>query len=412
MLRREHLIPIVALAFALAACSSDSDNSPAPAPNNPDPGSETRTPDLVMMTRIDETTGFMVAVNSLEDTEISNLNGAELHPFSGLIAHEGTVYTTGLTIDDTVTKWAYNGSTFIKDGEFMTGENARANDIIFVNDTKAYVTTYNSPELVIFNPVTMEKTGAIDLSPYALGGDSDTNPNASAGVIRDGKLFLGLAQVDTLETFYCQGGSSVLMIDVATDTVEKHLQDDRACMVGTLDTGARDIFMDELGDIYVNHLGSWGYYPDLTAGVLRIKAGTEEFDPDHFFSFTDLDLGDDVPGGKVSYMYRPRYVGDGIAYGNFWVKALSSNPPDYRKDKNYVAFKVDLRNQRLEKIDVPYTTGSSGSTVIHKDKVIFARNTDSGAGLFYYDPYSGTLMGDQTPTITSAGTPTFIESLD
>lgn len=390
------------LVMLLASCSS-SDSG-----NGGDGNSDQ--PDLVMMNMIDQETGFMSAFSSTADSTVSSARGVELDPATGIMTHDGHVYTVGSLNFDNVVKYSLDNGTFVKEGEFITGEGARAGSIFFISDSKAYVVAYHRPELIIFNPQTMQKTGAIDISSYAIGSASDTNPNATGGVIRNGKLFLGLAQIDTFQTFYCQAGASMLIIDVATDTVEKHIQDSRACMSGALEPGT-SIFMDELGDIYVNHYGSYGYYPGLTAGYLRIKAGAEEFDPNYFFSFTDLDLTGEVPGGKVSYLYRPSYAGDGVVYGNFWVPALSSNPPDYVNDKNYMAYKVDLRNKTVSAIDIPPSTGWSASNVVHDGNVIFARTTDAGAGLYFYDPSSGSTMGDQTPSITTDGNPVWIERL-
>jgi hypothetical protein len=326
--------------------------------------------------RIDDTTAFLVAANSDQDMQIGNENGVEINTGLGVHTYNGKFYTSGTYTygSSNIAKYRLEGKIFTKEGEFSAGERGQAGSIMFVDDSKAYVPLLNQPELLIFNPTTMEITGSIDLSAYALG-EGDTNPNASTGVIRDGKFFLGLAQFDTTSTVYCQGGASVLVIDVATDVIEKHIQDDRACMTGWI--LKEDVFVDELGDIYVNNMAAFGFYPDFKAGYLRIKAGETEFDPDYFFSITDLDLPE-VPGGKVTWLWGGVYAGDGIVYGNLWVPALSSNPPDYVNDKNFLAYKLDLRNQMVTAVDVPPTTGFSALQTMYDDKVLFGRTTDAG----------------------------------
>ena len=391
------LASAVLIALTLAACGSDSDS--------PDYSRSTGDADVVMINRIDDTTGFLVAADGLNSIEVTNGNGVELDPSSGIMTYNGIVYTTGSLTEDKVKKFVFDGQTFVKEGEFITGEGARAGSIIFVNETKAYVNTLFTPELIVFNPGDMTITNRIDLSPYALG-ENDTNPNATTGVIRDGKLYLGLAQIDTLETFKCQAGASLLIIDVATDTVEKHIQDDRACFTGALQPNS-GLIMDELGDIYVNNDGAYGFYPGLKAGFLRIKNGADEFDPDYFFSITDLELPG-VPGGAASYAYHTAYAGDGFAYANLSIPGLSSNPPDYVNDKSFLAYRIDLRNQTVTALDIPPTAGWAGDTVIYDDRVIFGRSTDFGTGLFFYDPASGTDIGDQIPSITTQGSPVFL----
>ncbi len=392
------LFPVIVLmTLVLTACGDDS-NAPPPAPSSSEA-------DLVMITRIDDTTGFLVAADGQKDTAINNSKGVELNPATGITTFNGMVFTTGSLANDKVTKYSFDGERFIKQGQFSTGEGARAGSIIFVNETKAYVNPYFLPELVVFNPSDMSITGRIDLSPYALG-ENDSNPNASTGVIRDGKLFLALAQVDTLLTFKCQAGASVLIIDIATDTVEKHIQDDRACFSGHLQPNS-GLIIDELGDIYIKNYGSFGLYPGLQAGFLRIKNHTDEFDPDYYFSITNLVLPE-VPGGRSSYLLNSVYAGDGIVYGNLFIPGLTSNPQDFVNDRNFLTYRVDLRNQSVTAIDMPATAGWATGIIMYHNKVMFGRSTVYGTGLFFYDPASGTNIGDQIPSITTEGAPVFL----
>ncbi|MCG8488453.1 MAG: hypothetical protein MI756_13360 [Chromatiales bacterium] len=401
---KQHSLTLSAvLSLVLSACGGGGGGG-----DNNTSNTTTSEPDMVIMNRIDDATGFMVAFNGGTASHVDNANGVELNPATGIQIHNGMVYTVGSLYSDDVVKYSLNGNVFTKEGEFSTGEGARAGSLIFVNDNKAYAVTYHSSDLLIFDPQTMTVTGAIDLSEYALG-EGDTNPNATGGVIRDGKLYLGLAQIDTLQTFRCQAGASLIIIDVATDVVDKHIQDDRACFSGTLEPNA-GIIMDELGDIYVNNYGSYGYYPGLQAGYLRIRNGADEFDPDYYFSITDLQLPE-VPGETVSYSYRDVYAGDGIIYSNLFVPGLTSNPPDYANDKNYMAYKIDLYNQTVTAIDVPATAGWSASSVIYQEKVMYGRSTDDGAGMFMHNPSDGTMAGDQTPSITTEGSPVWMVNL-
>jgi len=423
MLNRKKLafgVPMLLfLTLTLPGCSDDDDGFDIiPNQNTSDPA--TFQADMVIMNRIDDSTGFMVAVDASQDTYIANTYGIELNPAMGIVSHKGMVYTLGSLVEDKVAKYSLKGNIFTKEGEFITGEGARVGSVIFVNDNKAYVVAYHEPKLVIFDPQTMSVTGEIDLSSYALGTineyDSqgnviatrpDNNPNASSGVIRDGKLYLGLSQIDTFETFRCQGGASVAIIDTVTDTLEKHIQDPRACSTGLLEPGNKSIFVDEIGDIYVANHAAYGFYPGLTAGYLRIKNGDDQFDPDYFLSITDLDLPE-VPGGKVSYSYRDIYAGDGIVYANLFVPGLTSNPPDFANDKNYLAYKIDLRAKIVTALDIPPTAGWSATAMTYNDRIAFGRSTDNGAGLFFYYPSSGTNIGDQVPSIVTEGTPVWM----
>lgn len=302
-------------------------------------------------------------------------------------------------------KYRFDGTTFIDPIELDTGENSIPSNIIFLDDNKAYVVLLGTGELLVFDPSDMSSGGRIDLSSYALG-DGDTNPEPSSGVIRDGKLYLALAQIDNLVTWKCQAGASVLIIDIVTDMVEKHIQDDRACLSGPVEP-SHGLVLDELGDIYVNQQGSFGFYPGLVAGYLRIKNGTDEFDPDYFFNLSALNLPG-VPGEATSNSYHDIYDRDGLLYTNLAIPALVSNPPDFVNDKNLMPYRLDLRNQTATALDMPATVNWAGEVMKYGDKIVFGMLTATGTGLFSYDPSSGTDIGDQQPFITTEGSPVWI----
>ncbi|MGD9212386.1 MAG: hypothetical protein PVI90_16515, partial [Desulfobacteraceae bacterium] len=155
------------------------------------------------------------------------------------------------------------------------------------------------------------------------------------------------------------------------------------------------------GDIYVNNTGSFGYYPNQNAGYLRINSGEDEFDPDYYFSITDL-TGLDVAGGVASYAYNDAYLSNGQVYTNLFIPALTSNPPDYANDKNYQPYMLDLYNQTATKLDMPATIGWSTDLIKYNGDIIFGLTTVNGSGL--YRP------GESTPFLTTEGTPFFISS--
>ena len=369
-------------------------------------GGSTGEPDLIVSVRIDDTTGFINMVDASVDGSITNANGAEIAPSSGVFAYNGYVYTTGSRDNDKIAKYAVNeDSSLSKVAEttvFQGGGSIPA-CIIFVDDTKAYVTLAGVGELLVFDPTDLSITKRIDLSAYAMdadgefGGD-DTNPEPSGGVIRDGKLYLGLGQIDSLSTFYCRGKASLLIIDTDTDEILKHISDDRTCVTGAISPN-HGLILDENGDIYVNNTASFGYYPGLNSGFLRIKNGEDDFDPDYYFSITDLqDL--DVPGGVAGYAYNETYLSNGELYATLFIPALTSNPPDYVNDKNYVPYMIDLYNQRATKIDMLPSIGWSTHVVKYNDDIVFGLTTVNGTGLYY--------ANETMPFLTTEGNPYFI----
>lgn len=88
-------------------------------------------------------------------------------------------------------------------------------DLIIASPTQAYLLRYGSGKLWIVNPsATTEanfKVGEIDLSAY----DGDGVPEMTAGLIRDGKLYVAMQR---LEFFDAVKDSYVAVIDIASNT--------------------------------------------------------------------------------------------------------------------------------------------------------------------------------------------------
>lgn len=365
--------------------------------------------DIAINVRVDDTTGFLVMVNGMNDTSINNANGYESNPSKGLFAYNGYLYTTGSMYDDKLIKYTINDDrslTLVAETTVYPGGGSIPSSIIFVNNTKAYLMLPGIGELVVFDPNTLAITNRIDLSPYAIDangqlGVDDLNPEPSGGVIRNGKLYLSLAQIDSFSTYYDRGVASVLIIDASTDEVISHITDDRTSCSGNLSPN-NGLILDENGDIYVNNAAAFGYYPGSNAGILRINNGEDEFDPSYYLSITDrTDL--DVPLGISTYMYNYVYLENGELYTHLFIPGLTSNPPDYVNDKNYQPFVIDLWNQTITKLDMPPSSGWSSHLIEYRGDVIFGMSTDSGTGLFN--------INEDTPFVTTDGNPAMMANL-
>jgi hypothetical protein len=359
--------------------------------------------DLAVVTRIDDTTGFITLVNGAVDTGVSNANGMETHPSAGLFSYNGHLYTTGSMNDDQLIMYAVNSDnslTKVAETTVYEGGGSIPTNITFVNDTKAYLELPGVGQLVVFNPQDLTILNRIDLSAYAMdadgefGGD-DINPEPSGGIIRDGKFYLALGQFDTFSSWRCRGKASLLIIDTATDEILKHISDDRTCTSGITSPNP-GLVLDENGDIYVVNSASYGYYPGTNAGILRINNGEDDFDPDYYFSITDLnDL--DVPGGMASYAYNNIYLSNGDLYTTLFIPGLTSNPPDYVNDKNFVPYVLNLWDQTATKLDMEASNGWSTHLVKYNDEVVYGLTTANGTGLYY--------ANENMPFVTLEGNP-------
>ncbi len=286
--------------------------------------------------------------------------------------------------------------------------------VVFANEEKAYgVTNGSRGQLVIFNPKTMTEIGEIDLSEYGIG---DNDPDAGVGIVRDGKLFLCLNQTKSMmELVDCP--AQVAVIDVATDKVDKIIEDDRAISIGMI--GHTNAILDENGDIYF-YTGPRAammalYIPGfgIKDGFLRIKKGETDFDKDYYFSLQDPS----VDGETGSYAMFLTYVGNGKAYCFLEKPSLITDPslsmedPQYFEvNKDYVPYEVNIWNKTGKIIPMPASSGWAASASIQVgDNVYFGEHTKEGVGFYKYNFKTG--EASEKPSVTMPSAPYLVKSL-
>ena len=399
-LRKKRLTLSLLGALMLIGCGSDSTSSAQESPKEAD---------VIVATRIDDSTGFINALKADTAHQSTNGNGIEINPLANVFPYKGAIFMAESMMGDKIVKYVKDNETYQNAGVINTGEGSMPSNIIFADDTKAYAGLSNSGKLLVFNPSDMTKIKEIDLSAYALNANgnvdgNDTNPEPTSGVIRDGKLYMAMLQVDSFQTVKCQGKASVIVIDVATDVVLNHAMDDRTCS-SARPVANLGIFMDEKKDIYVNNEAGFGFYPGLNSGILRIKNGEDTFDPDYYFSITDLP-GLTMGNGQTSGFLIHHYAQNGKLYTALNFPSLYSNPIDYVNDKTFQPYILDIYNQTATKLDLPATNGWTTGIISYGDKVLFGLSALEGDGLYRYDPLTG--EGDQTPYISTDGIPTYV----
>ena len=282
-------------------------------------------------------------------------------------------------------------------------------DFVIASKTKAYgVTCGTSAGIVVFNPETMKETGRIDISKYGYG---DKDPDAGNGIIRDGKLYLPLCQVKSMKELHKVAGQ-VAIIDIATDKVEKVIQDERVNGLGYI--GHTNPVMDEAGNIYfltgpLSAMLSL-YMPDMgfKEGMVRIKKGETEFDKDFYISLQSLEGGE--PGSYGMYM---RYGGNNKIYIFLQKNSLVVDPEDqsYVKNKDYVPYEIDIMNRTGKILPLPATCGWAANALIKDgDYMYFGEQTETGIGFYGYNMKTG--KGTDTPVVKTPVGAYMIERLN
>jgi len=363
-----------------------------------------------------------VAIQTTINT--GNTSTAYLSTFADFSARSHTNAQAKQIEDEAMDHIIYGGDLYIADargGDRLTKYTRRADGTLeetgrltvpaaswpyataFQSTEKGYLTLNATGKVLVFNPKTMEKTGEIDLSSYAIG---DGSPDPSAILYRDNKLYVACLQSsDIISSIH---PAQILIIDLANNNSITSLTDPRTTTASDMHSW-RSMFFDEKGDLYVLCQGSWGFIPGQKGGFLRVKNGTAEFDKDYFLNATDADIPD-IPGGKLLHLNRVSYAGNGIVYATGNVAELMSNPPDYINDYSFGAFKIDLANKTITKLDLPYSIGYAVSVLYDRGKVYFGLSTKNGVGIFSYDPATG--AASPAPVVTTQGNPRALQAFE
>lgn len=177
--------------------------------------------------------------------------------------------------------------------------------VLFISATEAYAASngfLGVPKLVKFNPTNMSITSTIDLSSLQKTGATEVYYQGM--VEKDGNLFMGINYQNA--SFNNLADSVfIAVINRSTGTVTKLLADGRSSEMWTGGTensfSPNNIVKDAAGNIYVTGFAANG----KPSGLLRINAGTTEFDASYFFNLST------VTGGPCLGLY---YFGDGNVF--------------------------------------------------------------------------------------------------
>ncbi len=357
--------------------------------------------DLLLVAHI-EASSFVSTVSNLEQGTATNKKSIETVDCPAVVLFGDMVLWAENMWGDKIHRYdRADGGELSYVGTVTMPSASCPSDIVFASATKAYVALYQVGKIAVINPTDMTKTKEIDISSYAVG---DACPDPAEMVIRDGKLFVSLQQA--ISMFAYHDSAFVLIIDVAKDSVEKMITDERTCMAGDR-TGGVSMFVDDAGDIYVYGIAAFGYQPGSKDGFLRIKKGETEFDPGYFFSIQDISLPD-VPDNKGTYVYNLVYTGGSTVYGYVNIPGYMSAPPDYANDRPYQPFKIDLSTKIAEKIELSPTIGRGVGVCEYKNKIVFGMSSVDGDGLYTYDMSTGKVS--TAPVVKTTGTPLYIKA--
>ena len=282
-------------------------------------------------------TTYLFGTNQFPTGSIGTSNAAELSSSGQMFRFGADIYIATFGAPATLRKYAFDETGIPREvGNFSVLGLKTFGAVEFVSATEAYASSNGVggvPKLVKFNPTTMQISVSVNLTGLEKEGSTDVFYQGM--VIRDTYLFMGVTYLN--EDFAnLEDAVFVAVINRTTNTVEKLISDDRSNMMWNGGTASsfspNSLVKDANNDIYVTGYANNG----KPSGILKIKNGTTEFDPDYFFNLNTATgkpcLGLFYFGNGLTFTIR---YSDEVAY------PFDSNA-DYEPYATAEYYKIDL----------------------------------------------------------------------
>ena len=400
------------LALLLVSCKKDDNNKPAPVP----PSTVEYNGNFLLETSVKNPDGmsgssYLQIIHKMAGGIAVDNSKAEQIEFGSSVQVEGNNVYIFDTMKSTagITRWTYDPTTqkLTKGATLDVLAGSMVGHLEKISDTKAYVPFYTQGVVWIINLQTMQKTGEINLSQYA---HNDTSPEPAMGILRDGKYYLCLNQIDPgagWQPYANYQQCDVAIINPQTDVVEKVVSETTTKLTFPTRPMAQCkgmLFTNEAGDIYMATAGYFGYSKDNTkCGFLCIPKGSTEFD-----SSKSWDISTTTIAGtnyKPASVYNCQYIGNGKAVAYVGIVELGGSNP--YTAKNAMAVLIDLSAKTISQINgIPLTDGHSIFITKHNGNILFGAFGTDKIGLFAYNPTTGAVE----QVLTTTGNPAFFHA--
>ena len=406
-MKLKHLCMAIVAMAAFTACSDDNNEQPKPQPGE----GVGKFEGIVFATSIPNADGssgaaYLQGIPKLTTNPVDNSKGLPTgFGTAPIVAPSGSVYSLPDYMGNSravIVRYVPNAKgELVEKGKLQISAGAQACNVVEVNAEKAYVSCQGTGKIVVFNPTTMKQVKEIDLNSYAQKG---LNVAPATMIVRDADLFVGLSQRDA-KWMPTKASAELVVIDTKTDEVKKHITNTTLGLsTATRPIDPKSIFMDENKDIYVNCIGSFGMNPQLPGGIIRIKNGSTDIDPDYSFKFNEVKV-EGLEGGYGTFLGTVCYMAKGKLYGYINAPQLDPGAKNMYLTIAYCPVEIDLYNKTITKIEgVGYSNPHACAVAKYGDKVVFGVTNKTQSGFFSYDPATKKAEG---PILKVTGNPLF-----
>jgi len=226
---------------------------------------------------------FLMATNAAANQAVLTTTDFSSGSFSSLDLGTNTASNDHLTIHSDATVHTYLDKVYIinrlgqdnvivldKDNlstpltQFSTGNGTNPHDMVFVSESKAYISRYGHTQVLIVNPVTGDSLGVIDLSTFS---DSDGFPEMSQLALYNSRLFVVCQRLDQNNGFAPTDFSVIAVVDATTDQVVD-VDANVAGVQGIVMSGKNPSGASQRGDKWI--LSTVNTFGDLTDGGIEV----------------------------------------------------------------------------------------------------------------------------------------------
>lgn len=342
----KRIFKLLLAVLLLASCSkSESDTN--------EPGSESENTYVLITTpSFVSPVSYIQTIDDLDVPEIDN-SGATEYLTAGFYQHKNMFFSCNYTDNFVVRFLIDENNKLVEDVKIDLG--GTTGKIWFKNDNTAYTYETTGFQVKIFDPAQMVIKETIDLSMLKR---ADVPFMELYDVVeRDGKLFIPLL-LSTVPHSAALDSIHVAIIDLPSSSLEKVIKTDISQSVGAGIHTRVCMGLDENKDLYLMaHLSSGLGGSSKPSGLLRIKSGSTEFDPEYFWNMTE------ATGQHIAESFH--YIGNGKAFITVGEKGLI-NPNNLMSpilDPVYKWWIADLNTKTVKELGLPATKGFNTSWV-------------------------------------------------
>lgn len=342
----KRIFKLLLAVLLLASCSkSESDTN--------EPGSESENTYILITTpSFVSPVSYIQTIDDLDVPEIDN-SGATEYLTAGFYQHKNMFFSCNYTDNFVVRFLIDENNKLVEDVKIDLG--GTTGKIWFKNDNTAYTYETTGFQVKIFDPAQMVIKETIDLSMLKR---ADVPFMELYDVVeRDGKLFIPLL-LSTVPHSAALDSIHVAIIDLPSSSLEKVIKTDISQSVGAGIHTRVCMGLDENKDLYLMaHLSSGLGGSSKPSGLLRIKSGSTEFDPEYFWNMTE------ATGQHIAESFH--YIGNGKAFITVGEKGLI-NPNNLMSpilDPVYKWWIADLNTKTVKELGLPATKGFNTSWV-------------------------------------------------